>query len=285
MLASWKFKEEQVFVDAGEKTLQLPARFWASPGSMAFPSFQVMKIRGWCPLSGSAPPSCMLCKISQSVLVPLTLPLHNGRRQGGAYILSHSSPADTGLPLGTQLLLQRLPAGRCGEATSPRPSSCWASSSTLKSLCALLLQDSRVSLFSRRLSSHFAFCFPGYEFVKWNLSPVILINKKCHSHQWFLAPRCEWGPPNLGCRPCCHPPHWLLRSWGDARSRVSEEAGWPRWLRRTWKERIQWAQRLVASMHRMLNSLTWYLIFDVQTVCSLSCKCIEPDFPSCLLLS
>ena len=35
--------------------------------------------------------------------------------------------------------------------------------------------------------------------------------------------------------------------------------------------------------HRMLNSLTWYLIFDVQTVCSLSCKCVEPDFPSFLL--
>ena len=25
-----------------------------------------------------------------------------------------------------------------------------------------------ISLFSKRLSSHFAFCFPGYEFVRWN---------------------------------------------------------------------------------------------------------------------
>ena len=113
-------------------------------GSVAFPSFQVIKTRYCCPLSGSAPPSCMVCEISQSILVqPLALPLLNGRRQGGSNIPSHCKPADTGLPVGTQLLLQRHPAGGCGEATCPRPSSCWTNSSTLNSLCALLLQHSR----------------------------------------------------------------------------------------------------------------------------------------------
>ena len=29
------------------------------------------------------------------------------------------------------------------------------------------------------------------------ISPAISINKKCHSHQWFLATKCEWGLPKL----------------------------------------------------------------------------------------
>ena len=28
-------------------------------------------------------------------------------------------------------------------------------------------------------------------------------------------------------------------------------------------------------LHRMLNSLVWYLIFGVQTACSLYCKCVH----------
>ena len=32
-------------------------------------------------------------------------------------------------------------------------------------------------------------------------------------------------------------------------------------------------------IHRMLNSLTWYLIFDVQTACSLCCKLIYSLIP------
>ena len=37
-------------------------------------------------------------------------------------------------------------------------------------------------------------------------------------------------------------------------------------------------------VHRMLNSLTWYLIFDVQTACSLCCKlvCILTSPPTSL---
>ena len=38
------------------------------------------------------------------------------------------------------------------------------------------------------------------------ISPVILINKTCHSHHWFLASKCDWGFSKLQSRGCCHPP-------------------------------------------------------------------------------
>ena len=48
--------------------------------------------------------------------------------------------------------------------------------------------------------------------------PAISINKKCHSHQWFLASKWEQWLPKLRSRGSCHPSWWLLRSWGNARS-------------------------------------------------------------------
>ena len=39
-----------------------------------------------------------------------------------------------------------------------------------------------------------------------------------------------------------------------------------------------WLKRL-SSTHRMLNSLTWYLIFAVQTACSLCCKLVYSLIP------
>ena len=76
----------------------------------------------------------------------------------------------------------------------------------------------------------------------------VLINKKCHSHQRFLASRCEWGLPKLQFRGCRHPPKWLLRSWGNARSKGGQgnRVG-PGELRCMWKEWVQWAQRLASS--------------------------------------
>ena len=35
--------------------------------------------------------------------------------------------------------------------------------------------------------------------------PAILINKKCNSHQRFLASQCEWGLPKQPSSGCCHP--------------------------------------------------------------------------------
>ena len=104
------------------------------------------------------------------------------------------------------------------------------------------------------------------------ISPAISINKKCHSHQWFLAFKCEGGPPKLGSSGCCHPHLWLLRSWGDVRSKVSKETGFALDSRGDYeRNEFNEPRGLHLPIHRMLNSLTWYLIFDVQTACSLCC--------------
>ena len=58
---------------------------------------------------------------------------------------------------------------------------------------------------------------------KMKISPAILTNKKCHSHQQFLASQCEWGLPKQRSSGCCHSPLCLLRSWGNARSKVNRD--------------------------------------------------------------
>ena len=118
------------------------------------------------------------------------------------------------------------------------------------------------------------------------ISSAVLINKKCHSHHWFLAFKCERGLPKLQSSGCCHPPGWWLRSWGNAESKVSKERAlapdsWGAYERNKARE----PRGLHLPRQRMLNSLTWYLIFDVQTACSLCCKLLHSliDYPSCLL--
>ena len=49
------------------------------------------------------------------------------------------------------------------------------------------------------------------------ISPAILINKKCHSHQWFLVSKCELGLPKLWSSKCCHHSHLMV---------IAEELGW-----------------------------------------------------------
>ena len=107
------------------------------------------------------------------------------------------------------------------------------------------------------------------------ISPAILINKKCHSHQRFLSSKWEWGLPKLQTRGCCHPLQWLLRSWGNARSKVNKETGlaqdsWGTYERNEFSE----PRGLHLPIHRMLNCLPWYLIFDDQTAYSLCCKLV-----------
>ena len=107
------------------------------------------------------------------------------------------------------------------------------------------------------------------------ISPAILINRKCHSHQWFLASKCEWELPKLWSCGCCHPPQWLMRSWGYARSKVNKET---RLAPESWgayeRNELGEPRGLHLPIQRMLNSLTWSLIFDVQTACSLCCKLV-----------
>ena len=108
--------------------------------------------------------------------------------------------------------------------------------------------------------------------------PAVWINKKCHSHLLFLASKCEWGLLKLWSWGCCYPPWWLLRSWGNARSshlphlKVNAETrlapdSWAAYGRIEFSE----SRGLHLPIYRMLNSLTWYLIFDLQTACSLCC--------------
>ena len=95
------------------------------------------------------------------------------------------------------------------------------------------------------------------------VSPAISINRTCHSHQWFLASKCEWGLPKLSSSGCCHPPWWQLRSWGNARGKVNKETrmapdSWGVYERNEFSE----PRDLHLPIHRrILNSLTGYLVF------------------------
>ena len=112
-------------------------------------------------------------------------------------------------------------------------------------------------------------------------SPAISINKKCHSHQRFLASKCEWELPKLQSTKCLHPHRDCRGAWVKG---MQEAAIWHsfRWTRKqdlapdSWDayERNEFSEPrgLHLSIQRRLNSLTWYLIFDVQTACSLCCK-------------
>jgi len=85
----------------------------------------------------------------------------------------------------------------------------------------------------------------------------------------------EWGLPKQGSRGCCHSPWWLLRSWGNVRSKVNQEIrlapdSWGAYERSEFSE----PRGLHLPIRGMLNSLTWYLIFDFQSACSLCCKLI-----------
>ena len=135
-------------------------------------------------------------------------------------------------------------------------------------------------------------------FTLWNENISCHINKqKCHSHQRYLASNCEWGLPKLrsrGCshtppphssdgRGCCHSPHSSGDCWGVGRKQGEQgnrtgPDSWSAWEKNECSE----PRGLHLPIHRMLNSLTGYLIFAVQTACSLFCKLVYSDSPSCL---
>ena len=52
------------------------------------------------------------------------------------------------------------------------------------------------------------------------ISPAILINiliNQCHSHQWFLASKSEWGLPKLWSSRCCHHPMVIAEELGECK--------------------------------------------------------------------
>jgi len=89
-----------------------------------------------------------------------------------------------------------------------------------------------------------------------------------HLQVWMRAPKTMIQRVLL-------PSQWLLKSWGNVKSRVSKETGlakdsWSAYERNEFSK----PRGLHLPIHRRLNSLTWYLIFDVQTASSLCCKFI-----------
>ena len=97
-------------------------------------------------------------------------------------------------------------------------------------------------------------------------SPAVPINRKCHSHQRFLPPNVNERSQNWD--QCTRHLQWrLLRSWGKARSKVIKETG-----DAYERNECSGPRGLHLPKHRMLNSLTWYLILEVQTACFLCCK-------------
>ena len=124
------------------------------------------------------------------------------------------------------------------------------------------------------------------------ISTTISINKKCHSHQWFLASKCEWEVPKLQSSRC-HSRHVPQIRWLVIASRVGvggagiQEAAIChslRWTRNqdlapgSWHthERKEFSEPrgLHLPIYRMWNSLTWHLIFDVQTSWYLCCNLV-----------
>ena len=111
------------------------------------------------------------------------------------------------------------------------------------------------------------------------ISPAFSTNKKCHSHQWFMASKSEWSLPKLYPHPT---PWWLLRSgrwgWGVAQGRkqpIYHSCHSLRWIRKQDLASDSWSayernessepRGLYLPLRRMLNSLTSQLILDVQT--------------------
>ena len=116
-------------------------------------------------------------------------------------------------------------------------------------------------------------------FTLWNENISCHINKqKCHSHQRYLASSCEWGLPKLRSRGCSHPPtpqmaedaaipptpQVIAEEWGECKEQgeLGNKIGpdsWSAWEKNECSE----PRGLHLPIHRMLNSLTGYLIFAV----------------------
>ena len=111
------------------------------------------------------------------------------------------------------------------------------------------------------------------------MSSAMLTNKKCHSHQWLISGFQMWmrAPQTVIQQmlpsPVRHGDHWGTVRMQEARSTRKED----------WSQISEVHTKGTNSVSpeaytfpycRMLNSLTWYLIFDVQTAYSLFCKLV-----------
>ena len=107
------------------------------------------------------------------------------------------------------------------------------------------------------------------------ISPTILINRKCHSHQLFLASECEWGLPKLQSSRCCLPHSDCWGAGGMQETGWTRKQDWPQ-IAEVYKTRNECSEPrgLYLLIDRMLNSLIGYLILTVQTACALCCQLV-----------
>lgn len=111
----------------------------------------------------------------------------------------------------------------------------------------------------------------------WNENISCLI-KKCHSHQVISSSKYESGHPKLWSEDAL--PMLVAEELGDARSKVNRKRGLApdRW-RGAYEGEFSEPQGLHLPIHWVLNSLTWYLTFVVQTACSLCFKLVYSWLP------
>ena len=111
--------------------------------------------------------------------------------------------------------------------------------------------------------------------------PAISINNKCDGHQWFLASKCYEGSQNCNSTDVATP---YCDCWGTGGTQEAAICHSLRWTRKqdlppdSWgvseRSEISEPRCLHLPIHRTINSLTWYLIFNVQIACSLCCKLV-----------
>ena len=108
-------------------------------------------------------------------------------------------------------------------------------------------------------------------------SPLWNENVSCHiSHQQFLAFKCGGELPKLWPSGAATPHSDCWGAGGTQEARWTRKQCWPQIAPGVY-ERNEFSEAkglLHLPIYIMLNSLTWYLIFDFQIFCSLCCKLI-----------
>ena len=110
------------------------------------------------------------------------------------------------------------------------------------------------------------------ENISWHINKQTMLQPSAISvlQMWMRAPQTAIRkilPPSSQ--------HWLLRNWKNARRKVNKRTrlapdSWDAYEMNAFNE----PRGVHLPIYWMLNSLTWYLIFDVQTACSFCCKLV-----------
>ena len=113
------------------------------------------------------------------------------------------------------------------------------------------------------------------------ISPAISMNNECDSYQWFLGSKYYEGSQNCNSTDAATPNG---DCWGTGGTQEAAICHSLRWTRKkglspdSWGacERSEFSEPrcLPLPIYRMLNSLTWYLIFNIQIAGSLCCKLV-----------